>query len=127
MTSRDSKKDPSLAEGAASVSIAEIREALARQPANGSSPDPGMRHAAVAIVFAGDVEAPDLCLIRRAERAGDPWSGHMAFPGGKEEPRDASLRIAAERAISRNRVRRILPRIVQEWLHGLTLPTGSSV
>ena len=29
-----------------------------------------------------------LLLIRRAERAGDPWSGHMALPGGRQDPGD---------------------------------------
>ena len=28
-------------------------------------------------------------MIRRAERPGDPWSGHMAFPGGRSESQDA--------------------------------------
>lgn len=27
-------------------------------------------------------------MIRRAEREGDPWSGHMAFPGGRKDPAD---------------------------------------
>jgi 8-oxo-dGTP pyrophosphatase MutT (NUDIX family) len=36
-------------------------------------------------------------LIRRAERPGDPWSGHMAFPGGHHEPSDADLRATAMR------------------------------
>lgn len=38
--------------------------------------------------------APDplsLLLIRRAERGGDPWSGHVAVPGGRREPEDADL------------------------------------
>jgi 8-oxo-dGTP pyrophosphatase MutT (NUDIX family) len=36
--------------------------------------------------------SPDaLLLIRRAERNGDPWSGHMALPGGRREPGDAAL------------------------------------
>jgi 8-oxo-dGTP pyrophosphatase MutT (NUDIX family) len=40
----------------------------------------GVRQAAVAIVLS---EAdPALVLIRRKVRAGDPWSGQMAFPGG---------------------------------------------
>ncbi len=30
----------------------------------------------------------ELLLIRRAERQGDPWSGHMALPGGREDPTD---------------------------------------
>jgi 8-oxo-dGTP pyrophosphatase MutT (NUDIX family) len=38
------------------------------------------------------VPSPDaLLLIRRAERAGDPWSGHMALPGGRREPADDDL------------------------------------
>lgn len=39
----------------------------------------------------------DLLLIKRAERAGDPWSGHMALPGGRREPRDADARATAMR------------------------------
>ncbi len=38
-----------------------------------------------------------LLLIRRAEREGDKWSGHMAFPGGRWSPADQSLRSTAER------------------------------
>ncbi|AUX33897.1 MULTISPECIES: CoA pyrophosphatase [Sorangium] len=33
----------------------------------------------------------ELLLIRRAEHPGDPWSGHMALPGGRREERDGSL------------------------------------
>jgi 8-oxo-dGTP pyrophosphatase MutT (NUDIX family) len=28
----------------------------------------------------------DLLLIRRAQHAGDPWSGHVALPGGRRHP-----------------------------------------
>jgi 8-oxo-dGTP pyrophosphatase MutT (NUDIX family) len=42
----------------------------------------------------GDTE---VLLIRRAERQGDPWSGHMAFPGGHAEPGDPDLRATAMR------------------------------
>jgi 8-oxo-dGTP pyrophosphatase MutT (NUDIX family) len=31
---------------------------------------------------------PELLFIERAQREGDPWSGHMAFPGGRREPSD---------------------------------------
>ena len=84
-------------EEAPSVSIAEIRRALARLPAQADDAPAEIRHAAVAMVFAGDPHAPELCFIRRAEREGDPWSGQMAFPGGKADPEDAGLREAAER------------------------------
>lgn len=35
--------------------------------------------------------SPELLFIRRAEYEGDPWSGHVAFPGGRREPSDGSL------------------------------------
>ena len=37
--------------------------------------------AAVSIVLAPNPDS--LLLIRRAERTGDPWGGHMALPGGR--------------------------------------------
>lgn len=33
----------------------------------------------------------EVMLIKRATREGDPWSGDMAFPGGKMESRDAHI------------------------------------
>src|SRR5439155_17871529 len=38
-----------------------------------------------------------LCFIRRVEEENDPWSGHMAFPGGRASPGDSSARAVAER------------------------------
>ncbi len=32
----------------------------------------------------------EVLMMRRAERKGDPWSGHMAFPGGKMDSSDES-------------------------------------
>jgi 8-oxo-dGTP pyrophosphatase MutT (NUDIX family) len=74
-----------------------IRRSLeAHEPA--LLPVKGMRQAAVAIVLRGGAEsAPELLFIERAHRSGDPWSGHMAFPGGRAEPADRSARHAAER------------------------------
>ena len=31
-----------------------------------------------------------ILMIKRAEREGDPWSGHMAFPGGRMDKTDAN-------------------------------------
>ena len=106
MTSSNSGKIGNLPGGDSppSVSITTIRKALAGAPpddglAGGRSgvDAAGTRVAAVALVFAGDERAPALCVIRRAQREGDPWSGHMAFPGGKADPADISPRAAAQR------------------------------
>lgn len=41
----------------------------------------------------------ELLFVRRAEADGDPWSGHVAFPGGRKEPEDGDLREAARREL----------------------------
>lgn len=57
----------------------------------------GRRRAAVAVVMHDARDGLDLLFIERAERIGDPWSGQMAFPGGRVDPGDAGPRAAAER------------------------------
>jgi 8-oxo-dGTP pyrophosphatase MutT (NUDIX family) len=49
------------------------------------------RAAVAAIVREHERVGPQVLFIRRAEHPKDPWSGHMAFPGGREEPSDADL------------------------------------
>lgn len=53
--------------------------------------------AAVAIIFREHEGEPELLLIKRSDRDSDPWSGHMAFPGGRISTFDDSARQAAER------------------------------
>lgn len=45
-------------------------------------------NAAVAVVVS---EKGEVLLIRRAERVGDPWSGQVAFPGGRIRPGETPL------------------------------------
>ena len=62
------------------------------------APDaPSARRASVAIVLAGDSDAPSVCFVQRTRRAGDPWSGDVAFPGGWAKHAHESLRTAAIR------------------------------
>jgi 8-oxo-dGTP pyrophosphatase MutT (NUDIX family) len=55
------------------------------------------RRAAVAAILRRGPLETELLLIRRAERAGDPWSGHIALPGGHESPGDPNLLATARR------------------------------
>ncbi len=61
-----------------------------------AAPWPEARWAAVAAVLRV-VDEPELLFIKRAEAKHDPWSGHMAFPGGRQEPADQSLQATAMR------------------------------
>jgi 8-oxo-dGTP pyrophosphatase MutT (NUDIX family) len=54
-------------------------------------------HAAVATVLRWGGGEPEVLLIKRSERPFDPWSGHMAFPGGRQSPGDADLVATAVR------------------------------
>ena len=47
-------------------------------------------HAAVSLILRGGPEL-DILLIRRAKAEGDPWSGHIALPGGRREGGDRDL------------------------------------
>lgn len=75
-----------------------LRRALAERPGALASDEGTPRRAAVAIVLRhavhGDVE---LLLIKRSEREDDPWSGHIALPGGRHDPADATLQDTAVR------------------------------
>lgn len=57
----------------------------------------GAKRAAVAVVMRPVGESAEMLVIRRAVRAGDPWSGHMAFPGGFASPDDVDLVATAVR------------------------------
>jgi 8-oxo-dGTP pyrophosphatase MutT (NUDIX family) len=68
--------------------LTRLKERLAhRLPA--TTDDAALIWAAVAVVIAPEPES--ILLIRRADRLGDPWSGHMALPGGRREPEDPDL------------------------------------
>ena len=73
------------------IRLDDIDRALgAREP---TVADPG---SAVAAILC-NAESPQLLFIERARVEGDPWSGDIAFPGGRVEPQDDGLQAAAER------------------------------
>lgn len=78
--------------------IARLEAQLAERPGVRVEVEARVRRAAVLATFRvaddGDLE---LLLIKRAEYEGDPWSGHVALPGGRHEPHDTSLEDTAVR------------------------------
>ena len=48
-----------------------------------------MKRSAVAMILQVREGELHICMIKRAERKGDPWSGQMAFPGGRMDKTDA--------------------------------------
>ena len=55
------------------------------------------RYAAVALLIDVDM---NILMIQRPRKESDPWSGHMAFPGGRFEQKDSDLKATAERECS---------------------------
>jgi 8-oxo-dGTP pyrophosphatase MutT (NUDIX family) len=79
-----------------------IRQRLASHEAEEFDVRENTRQAAVAVILreavdGADETETDILFIKRAEKPGDPWSGHMAFPGGHIEKIDADLKEAAIR------------------------------
>ncbi|HEY0190184.1 MAG TPA: CoA pyrophosphatase [Kofleriaceae bacterium] len=66
------------------------------QPLAAAAGEPAPRQAAVAIVLHGASD-PRVLLMKRVERDGDPWSGHISLPGGGYQASDADLRETAIR------------------------------
>jgi ADP-ribose pyrophosphatase YjhB (NUDIX family) len=76
--------------------LALIEERARSHKAYRSELDAVMR-AAVALVIAPDGDDLAALLIERAQHPLDPWSGHMAFPGGRHDAADPSLERTAIR------------------------------
>jgi 8-oxo-dGTP pyrophosphatase MutT (NUDIX family) len=75
------------------LSMRDIRARLAAyRPKLADEPAGEHWLAAVALVFCAAADGPaELLFIERALKQGDPWSGHMAFPGGRSDRADADL------------------------------------
>ena len=61
------------------------------------NPEAGALTAAVAVLLRGVVGGTELLFLQRVQRKGDPWSGHISFPGGKIDASDENARHTAIR------------------------------
>lgn len=78
--------------------IHRLRDLLARRAPKLIDAEPGVSRAAVATVLRPSPRGyAQILLIRRTEDPKDPWSGHMAFPGGRADPNDLDLLATARR------------------------------
>jgi len=78
--------------------LAPIITALARHRPRRNRWRKRLARAAVAVVLRESAQGAQVLLVERAHRPGDPWSGDMAFPGGRVDAEDeASASRAARR------------------------------
>lgn len=80
--------------------VSQLLERLTQRVRPGASLRPQAdrrRCAAVAVVLHDEPAGPRVLLMKRTERAGDPWSGHISLPGGRYDQRDEDLLATAIR------------------------------
>lgn len=78
------------------LSMSHITASLTERPPRALDLGDAAR-AAVAAVFREGEEGAELLFIQRAAQPNDPWSGQIAFPGGREEEADDDLSATAVR------------------------------
>ncbi len=74
-----------------------ITRALAGHVPTRAERDEPFSEAAVALVLHGGEDGLEALFIKRATRAGDPWSGQIALPGGRRHEGEDSLMLTAVR------------------------------
>jgi 8-oxo-dGTP pyrophosphatase MutT (NUDIX family) len=83
---------------AAHPMVVRLMRSLKERPGRTVQSAPPVRLAAILLALrARDDGEPELLMIKRAEAEGDPWSGHIACPGGRMEPGDRDLAVTAVR------------------------------
>jgi 8-oxo-dGTP pyrophosphatase MutT (NUDIX family) len=81
------------------LKLLEIRRKLAQHQPPAPPSLEASAQAAVALLLQSRTEDLFLLFIQRSQHPHDPWSGHMAFPGGRKNPEDADLCITIHREV----------------------------
>ncbi len=82
---------------AAQLMISGIESALRGRTAQRAQEGTFDTQAAVSLMLRPAGRGLEFLAIRRSENERDPWSGHMALPGGRKDPADESLWATAVR------------------------------
>jgi 8-oxo-dGTP pyrophosphatase MutT (NUDIX family) len=78
--------------------VARLIRSLSERPGRAAQVDVETRSAAILLAIRASADGePELLMIKRADAERDPWSGHIACPGGRREPSDADLAATAVR------------------------------
>lgn len=78
--------------------VARLARALREKPGEQLALSDSLRRAAVALILRDPGDGSlEFLMIKRADYEGDPWSGHVALPGGRQESEDSSLEATAIR------------------------------
>ncbi|NUO94213.1 MAG: CoA pyrophosphatase [Gemmatimonadaceae bacterium] len=83
---------------AAHPPIVRLIASLTQRPGRPAAVAGDVRLAAILLALRlGSTGEPEVLMIKRADAERDPWSGHVALPGGRMEPADADLAATAVR------------------------------
>ena len=78
--------------------VVRLMRSLAENPPIVAELEEPVRRAAILLALRARADGePELLMIKRADAEGDPWSGHIACPGGRMEPGDHDLAVTAVR------------------------------
>lgn len=78
--------------------VRQLLRSLADRPGVVVPDEPRTRRAAILLAMRARADGePELLMIKRSDFEGDPWSGHIACPGGRMEPEDPDLAATAVR------------------------------
>ena len=78
--------------------VQRLVRSLAERPGREIPLRAGARGAAILLALRARTDGePELLMIKRADAERDPWSGHIAAPGGRAEAYDADLAATAVR------------------------------
>jgi 8-oxo-dGTP pyrophosphatase MutT (NUDIX family) len=83
---------------AAHPPIVRLLQSLLERPGRPAAASGDVRRAAILLALRmGSRGEPEVLMIKRADAERDPWSGHVALPGGRMEPGDPDLAATAMR------------------------------